>query len=493
MASIHSLTVALAFHGVGQGLFSSGVLEAAGAGERRTFHWVYDCGAMKQDQSCLDEAVDAYKASLDEGLFMRAGLARPLDLVVISHFDRDHVAGIPRLLRNRRVDTLLLPYIDFPTRILLAIAEDVDPASDLFQFFAAPSAYLSALEGADIGQILYVRGGDEPPEEGGPEEPGELGPAPEAPDEPDIGADADLRGIRIRAFQQRLAIKTGLPPDRVGFAAPGQEDDETFAGLGVGDVRQTSSPSPFVGILAERDVLRVGGFWEFIPYNDVSLMARRTKAFQTFVLARRDILCSGAADEAEKKATLQEIKTAFSDVVARTGRERNLISLFLAGRPTRGLLGSDAMMQVSKHHEPLFWWRVDLADWGRRGCDKLFLTLWEEAFMSHYTAMMTGDGFLNTIDRVAAFERRYALQPGRLPPPTVALQIMHHGSRKNYRAGIASRLRPMISVFSSNPLRRQGRGAPHPHREVWREFERNNPIQVMQDAPAQILIDYDFD
>lgn len=87
------------FHPVGQGLFCSGELfslcDTSISNPRNLFRWVYDCGTSSK-RSLLDEAIDqAFTAPL-----CKQETEPTIDLLVISHFDKDHISGLPKLLNN---------------------------------------------------------------------------------------------------------------------------------------------------------------------------------------------------------------------------------------------------------------------------------------------------------------------------------------------------------------------------------------------------------
>ena len=54
-------------------------------------------------------------------------------------------------------------------------------------------------------------------------------------------------------------------------------------------------------------------------------------------------------------------------------------------------------------------------------------------------------------------------------------QVMHHGAENNWHSGIAAKLAPSASIFSSNPAHKKYR---HPHAQVLRDFWSHFPIQV---------------
>jgi beta-lactamase superfamily II metal-dependent hydrolase len=86
---------------------------------------------------------------------------------------------------------------------------------------------------------------------------------------------------------------------------------------------------------------------------------------------------------------------------------------------------------------------------------------------------MTGDGYLDTPERLQALVK-YFEPHGRLAKVSV-LQVMHHGSNKNWHKGVAATLSSDRSIFSSDP---NHRGFSHPHRDVVEDFICYGPQQV---------------
>lgn len=84
---------------VGQGLFYSGSINH----NEEVFNFVYDCGGGSK--RTVEKLVESYvsKYNLRE---------KSLDMLVISHFDDDHVKGIPKLLREvSKVNKIFIPYV----------------------------------------------------------------------------------------------------------------------------------------------------------------------------------------------------------------------------------------------------------------------------------------------------------------------------------------------------------------------------------------------
>ncbi|WP_156668669.1 hypothetical protein [Rhizobium aegyptiacum] len=108
---------------VGQGGFNIGTLRDLGRNEAMwraslasdaipsaDFMYVYDCGS---------DPIAGVIQSVRSIVARR--LSRRLDMLFVSHFDRDHICGIPHLLHEKtglRVDTIVMPYLDDTDRII---------------------------------------------------------------------------------------------------------------------------------------------------------------------------------------------------------------------------------------------------------------------------------------------------------------------------------------------------------------------------------------
>ncbi|MDO4698622.1 MAG: hypothetical protein Q4A60_08130 [Pasteurellaceae bacterium] len=124
-----SVSLQCEFWAVGQGLFSSGKILSGG---NPTFSWVYDCGTVSR-KIFLENAIDQMVSQYSEP---------ELDLLVISHFDKDHISGLPYLLGKKSANYWLLPYAPLWQRLLILLMQDNDIQEDEFEFYLNPIQYL---------------------------------------------------------------------------------------------------------------------------------------------------------------------------------------------------------------------------------------------------------------------------------------------------------------------------------------------------------------
>ena len=98
------------FDTVGQGLFYWGILNVNGCQNINDcqFSFVYDCGSTSQTR--INERVKGFKEIL--------GHNNELDMLVISHFDKDHMNGVSELLRDTKVKNIFIPYYHLDNYLL---------------------------------------------------------------------------------------------------------------------------------------------------------------------------------------------------------------------------------------------------------------------------------------------------------------------------------------------------------------------------------------
>jgi hypothetical protein len=400
----------LYFHPVGQGLFSSAKVEKKGIDKPLT--WVYDCGTVSAGAN-LPRQIERLRRTFPKPRNKKA----KLDVVTISHFDKDHISGISALLGKFSVGVLLLPFLPIWHRTFLAFTQGLLPSDHQFAFFANPVDFLTRLDGSEIDRIIFV-----PPSDG--ESPrGER----EAP---------NLESANLEESWSILAETS----------SPESGDREDFSAL------SPAQPGPRVEMLRRNGQLTAGGVWTFLPYNDAasapsSLWASRAKA-----AALGQELLRGNT-EAERAESLKKLKELYDEHFGRNGARRNAISLFL-------------YTGISGHHRPFCSearlssrpWRRD--HWGH------------DCPVTEAGMLYTGDGDLHERGRLARLLS--FLGPDRIRGLN-CVQVMHHGARRNWFRGVGTELAPLFSVFSSDPKNQAFR---HPHPDVVADFARFRPVQA---------------
>lgn len=418
--------VAYRFHPVGQGMLHSGELRQ---GHRTPFTWVYDCGSVTA-QTLVETELDRLCAARGP-----ATSGKPiLDLVALSHFDKDHVSGVVHLLGLFQVNLILLPFLPLWQRLWIAAAAD-ELDSDFLRFLVDPTGYLLAAAGDGPTRIVFV-----PPSDGDPP------PAPE-------GRVGGRPGGEFDDWPMKIRLKTEHFPDVV---------DGEIAGL-------TGGQFPAAEFLKAESLLDIDGVWEFVPYNDAH-QAKRCPAGFSVSVEPLIVALLVATTENDRQTAFDALKSHYDATFGASGYRRNIISLFLYGGPVQppsdGCFWSGQFI-ASEHYCR---WQEDQT----------------ELAASHFAMLFTGDGSLNSKPRRAAFEK-FFLPYSRLGKASV-FQVMHHGASGNSSPEVAPLVAPRASIFCSDP----SQGERHPDANVLRQFWPYNCIQVDDEIGWGVLGVFEF-
>lgn len=139
------------FQSVGHGTFFTGsVSDSDGA----SFSWAYDCGSKRPTR--VVEAV----ASLEDTQGWSPD--HELDMVVVSHFDADHINGLEALLAQHRVKCLVLPFLGVQARLaqIFTSTDGETISAPMAAFAMDPVRYLRDRGLSNrVDSILLIRGG----------------------------------------------------------------------------------------------------------------------------------------------------------------------------------------------------------------------------------------------------------------------------------------------------------------------------------------------
>ncbi len=94
---------------VGQGIFSAQIIR----GPEKKYVCVYDCGSTDGSKNI---PVYANKLAQEAG--------EKIDLLVISHFDADHVNGVKELDKIFKIEKIVIPYLSLQERILFLLNKE---------------------------------------------------------------------------------------------------------------------------------------------------------------------------------------------------------------------------------------------------------------------------------------------------------------------------------------------------------------------------------
>lgn len=123
---------------VGNGFFHSGNVSTVGF----DVNYVYDCGARSDAQLELAREVEEF-----------LGRVERVDFMFVSHFDFDHVSGIPLLTDGIDIERFIIPLVPNAERLFILGGCFADgsfdgdgPNSDFYEdFIIDPSAALTSL------------------------------------------------------------------------------------------------------------------------------------------------------------------------------------------------------------------------------------------------------------------------------------------------------------------------------------------------------------
>lgn len=240
------------FYAVGQGLFSSGHIG--------NFNFVYDCGTVSSQKLIKTQIDIAFKRNMKGN--------RTIDLLVISHFDKDHISGLDHLLKTYKVKTILLPYVDLPHRLFLAFSHKIGVRSEIMGFFTNPEEYLSIKYENKIENIIFI---------------------------PPSNTDEIVREEEF--YLNKISFENITNNNRVYTLKP-------------------------------KSALIIKDMFQFIPYNDASINPKLTKRFIKMVNHEKYGI-ENSNNSTNYQLRITTIRDLFDEEFGNNAQSRNIISLFL--------------------------------------------------------------------------------------------------------------------------------------------------------------------
>lgn len=251
-------------HAVGQGLFTEVNLTLSGG---ETFRIVYDCGST--NKAHVDSAI---KRSLKQA-------HSPIDLLIISHFDKDHISGVVELLRSFVVRRIMLPFVSKELRIASAILKQ--------------NCYLTSEQAAIIDNPV----------------------------------------IKL----SQLALKLdGLEPEFI-FVRSSAYDNEDGYGIDFNERSEALEDSVIIldsgtSLFSHTKRLSCGRSlateFELIPYNDAAAMGPNLNSFIKSISPYIKNLINIHSNSMQREAALQNLKADYAVQFGQSSYRKNLLSLF---------------------------------------------------------------------------------------------------------------------------------------------------------------------
>lgn len=273
---------------------------------------------------------------------------------------------------------------------------------------------------------------------------------------------------------ERAPEQTGEPSNE---SDPNQENSELMQinfdeAPSVDDLAATSTNSQLkVQFLKLGGIIRLQGFWEFVPYNDDPAKDIPDE-FREAVQSARDKLVQSASQN-ERENALKELKELYQKQFGKGSEERNVISLFLFAGPVYAAWNKFRYIKFNCYQQYLD------SDHSRRQnhyCDYDLIP----TRSLKLSILYTGDGYIDNYERLVRLTKFFG--HNRVKRVAV-MQVMHHGSETNWHKGVAATFKPLFSVFSSDPDRKR---LEHPHGAVLRDFWSYGPLQVDKLKNARI-------
>ena len=367
------------FWNVGQGLFSSGRIQM---GDAPVFDWVYDCGTSSS-QKLIQNAVNEYNFDKNQG---------NIDLLVLSHFDKDHISGVKELLKNgRKIKRWVVPYYPLWQRLVIASLLEIQPDDEEWAFYQNPIQYLKADFAEELKETQFL-----------------LLPAKENESEISITFEPS-NSDDILSFKTTEKLSNEfdnlepnihwLNPDKALLFRKGEE------------------------------------LFEFVLYNvPFHLLAKVPTNLTAFQKQVEQIIQSHQSNSTDPTPAL---KTLYTLAFGNGNKHKNIISQYLYIRNIKLSsfwgMGNNHIFDVSIDNE------------------NEIAVISEDKTKN--AILYTGDAFLNDLPLLTDLTQSLGVERmARI----YCLQVPHHGSKHNWQQGLANIFSPCLSVFSADSQRRNG-------------------------------------
>ena len=372
-------TLQCEFWNVGQGLFSSGRIQM---GDALAFHWVYDCGTSSSQQ-LIQNAVQKYNQQENNV---------DIDLLLLSHFDKDHISGVKELLKNRRkIKRWVVPYYPLWQRLVIASFLEIQPDDEEWAFYQNPIQYFKTYFAEELKTTKFLL-------------------LPEKEIESEIS----------------INLEPSNSDDVLSF-----ETTEKLSNEFDKSEQNLHWLNPNKALLFRKGEEQFEFVLYNVPFHLLTKVPTNLTAFQKQV---KQIIQSHRSNSTDPTPAL---KTLYSLAFGNGSKNKNIISQYLYIRniklPSFWGMGNNHIFDVSTDNE-----------------NEIALIPKDK---TKNAILYTGDAFLNDLPLLTDLTQSLgAERMARI----YCLQVPHHGSKHNWQQGLAKILSPSISVFSADSQRRKG-------------------------------------
>lgn len=369
------------FWNVGQGLFSTGRIQM---GYAPAFHWVYDCGTNSSPK-LIQNAIQKYNQQENNA---------DIDLLVLSHFDKDHISGVKELLKNgRKIKRWVVPYYPLWQRLVIASFLDIQPDDEEWGFYQNPIQYFKTYFAEELKKTKFLL-------------------LPEKENESEISISLEPSDFDF--------------DDVLSFETTEKLSDE-FDNLG----QNVHWLNPDKALLLRKGEEQFEFVLYNVPFNLLAKVPTNLTAFQKQV---KQIIQSHQSNSTDPTPAL---KTLYTFAFGNGNKHKNIISQYLYIRNIKLYsfwgMGYNHIFDVSIDNE-----------------NKIVVIPEDK---TKNAILYTGDAFLNDLPLLTDLTQSLgAERMARI----YCLQVPHHGSKHNWQQGLANIFSPCISVFSADSQRRNG-------------------------------------
>jgi len=122
------------FRKAGHGLFYTATLRSI-RNRRNKLDLVYDCGSTSV--SIIEKSIESYSRNAHN-----LKRKKKIDILAISHFHRDHISGLDKLVSVSSIKTVVIPYFQPIERLLISLQADLQAEDWYLSYLVDPVQWL---------------------------------------------------------------------------------------------------------------------------------------------------------------------------------------------------------------------------------------------------------------------------------------------------------------------------------------------------------------